>query len=147
MCVVTDGLDLTLLHFRHRSCCQKQRYASLDAANEGIAEVVAKFGSQKEPLHAYYCIFCNDFHTGRDYIRKSWQDDLERLLRFDFSMPCPECDKALRFTSQARPASGKGHGKPATQPQTEDWPPSTGSVLPEVEADLTLLPQPPSPRV
>lgn len=145
-----DCFDLAMADFRHRSCCLKQRYVSMGAAEAAIQELKAKFQGGY-PLHPYYCFFCNDFHLGRAFIRFAGSPlgDLERQLRFDFSSPCHHCGKMLRFGRRGQPASGKGYGKPsaAFMRQTESTPPSTDFATPEAEDDRIPLPLPPSPAV
>lgn len=142
-----DGLDRPMADFRHRSCCLKQRYNSLDAAAVARQELREKF-PDGPLLHAYYCYFCNDFHLGRPFKKfDGGLDDLERQLRFDFLSPCHHCGKALRFTGRGQPAAGRGGGKPSADfmRRTAELLPSTDCVQTEVAvAQIDPLPPPSS---
>lgn len=99
----------TLEWVRHRSCCVKVRHATMQAADRQAMLLQKADVVDGEPLGAYYCVFCNDFHighsTGQSATRKILLD-IERLLLFDFRAPCGICGNYNRFNGLSKKAKG-----------------------------------------
>ena len=77
---------------RHNSCCGKLAYKSEQAAQEAIVRLRERYGDDGQALHAYYCVFCNDFHLGRRPKPSALQAlGLAELLSYGFSEPCQFC--------------------------------------------------------
>lgn len=99
--------DSLLEQIRHRSCCEKMRYGSLEKASEIAAHMETWIAKTQEAMHAYYCVFCNEFHVGHSSGESRTQlilSDIEALLLFDFRAPCFYCGNFDRFNGRSKKA-------------------------------------------
>ena len=82
-----DAVCATLDAIRKAQCDGKARYVYLEEAERALALLVSRYPDST--MHAYYCVFCNNYHVGRIPTVKTQASirrnlTLEKLLLYDY---------------------------------------------------------------